>query len=94
MFVLAVLLLAAPQTQNATVTPSATPTPVAGKTVTVVADTTPPAEKVTCTREVPVGSMFAKKICRTAAQRAAAASDTQTALDRARSSNGSGLSRD
>lgn len=77
-----VLLLFTPQT------PAPAPTQVQGSTVTVIANPVPAAERKICTREVPIGSMFTKKVCRYVADTEATRRDAEVALDRVRVSNG------
>jgi hypothetical protein len=76
-----VLLLFTPQT------PVQAPKPVQGSTVTVVAKPVPAAERKVCTREVPIGSMFAKKVCRSIVDTETTRRDAEVALERVRASN-------
>lgn len=85
MIAMTLLLLAIPQDQTSAAT--------RGNAVTVPAGPAAEPDKMICTREVPVGSMLAKKVCRSASKRAASSRDTADALARARSANGLGVDR-
>ena len=76
MIVTALLLLAAPQAEPAR------------PTVTVVAKPVADPDKKVCRREVPIGSMFAKKVCRSRNDQAQIDRDTDAALGRVRGPTG------